>query len=155
MNKKIKNAKVTEFADIKFKSKLEVMVYKTLIEHGFTVFYEPFTFTLWHGFKSKIPFYTPGKDKVLINNSKKIIDIKYTPDFWFSYKGISVYIEAKGMKNDTYYLKNKLFRGYLETKYTQTGENSMYFEIHTKRQLLQAVEIIKNYDSNRNNDTNV
>ena len=155
MNKKIKNAKVTEYNGIKFKSRLEVMVYKTLSEQGFDVFYEPHTFNLWYGFKPKIPFYTPGKDKILINNTKKIIDIKYTPDFIIYYKDISIYIEAKGMKNDTYYLKNKLFRGYLENKYSISGEYSMYFEIYTKKQLLQAIEIIKNYDSNRDNETDV
>lgn len=153
-NKKIKNAKITEYDNIKFKSKLEVMVYKTLEENNFEVFYEPHTFNLWYGFKPKIPFYAP-KDKVLVNNDKKIIDIKYTPDFIFKYKDIIIYIEAKGMKNDTYYLKNKLFRGYLENRYVLYGEFSMYFEIYTKKQLLQAIQIIKDYDSSRNNETNV
>lgn len=154
MNKKIKNATPLEYNGIKFKSKLEVMVYKTLKENNFDVFYEPHTFNLWYGFKPKIPFYTP-KNKVLINNDKKIIDIKYTPDFTFRYKDIDIYIEAKGMKNDTYYLKNKLFRGFLEEKYALSGEFSMYFEIYTKKQLLQAIQIIKDYDSSRNNETNV
>ena len=155
MNHKIKNAKITEYNGIKFKSKLEVMVYKTLFEHGFEVFYEPQTFSLWYGFKPKIPFYAPNKSNILINNDKKIIDIKYTPDFIVIYKDINIFIEAKGMKNDTYYLKNKLFRGYLEEQYTLGGEFSMYFEIHTKKQLLQAIQIIKDYDSSRNNETNV
>lgn len=154
MNKKIKNATPLEYEGIKFKSKLEVMVYKTLKENNFDVFYEPHTFNLWYGFKPRIPFYTP-KNKVLINNDKKIIDIKYTPDFTFRYKDIDIYIEAKGMKNDTYYLKNKLFRGFLEEKYTLSGEFSMYFEIYTKKQLLQAIQIIKDYDSSRNNETDV
>jgi hypothetical protein len=154
MNKKIKNATPLEYEGIKFKSKLEVMVYKTLKENNFDVFYEPHTFNLWYGFKPRIPFYTP-KNKVLINNDKKIIDIKYTPDFTFRYKDIDIYIEAKGMKNDTYYLKNKLFRGFLEEKYALSGEFSMYFEIYTKKQLLQAIQIIKDYDSSRNNETNV
>lgn len=154
MNKKIKNAKITEYNGIKFKSKLEVMVYKTLKEYNFDVLYEPHTFNLWYGFKPKIPFYAP-KNKVLVNNDKKIIDIKYTPDFIVKYKDINIYIEAKGMKNDTYYLKNKLFRGYLENKYALCGEFSMYFEIYTKKQLLQAIQIIKDYDGNRNNETDV
>lgn len=154
MNKKIKNATPLEYNGIKFKSKLEVMVYKTLKEYNFDVFYEPHTFNLWYGFKPRIPFYAP-KNKVLVNNDKKIIDIKYTPDFIVKYKDISIYIEAKGMKNDTYYLKNKLFRGYLENKYALCGEFSMYFEIYTKKQLLQAIQIIKDYDSSRNNETNV
>ena len=35
MNKKIKNATPFEYAGINFKSKTEVMAYKTFLEHGF------------------------------------------------------------------------------------------------------------------------
>lgn len=152
MNKKIKNATPLEFNGIKFKSKLEVMAYKTLIEHGFTVFYEPNTFVLWRGFKPKVLFYSP-KNTELVLNSKKIIDIKYTPDFVVQCNGTNIYIEMKGMQNDTYYLKNKLFRAYLENKHS-CGEDCMYFEIHNKRQLLQAIQIIKDYDRSKQNETN-
>lgn len=150
-NKKIKNAKITEYDGIKFKSKLEVMVYKTLKENDFNVQYEPFTFTLWEGFKPEVPFYCPNKDKQLEINNKKIISIKYTPDFYFKYNNIEVFIEVKGMKNDTYYLKNKLFRGFLEDTYKEFEHISLYFEIYNKKQLLQAIQIIKDYDSSREN----
>lgn len=152
MNKKIKNATPLEYNGIKFKSKLEVMAYKTLVDQGFEVFYEPTSYNTWKGFKPTIPFYSPNKNtRELILNNKKLIDIKYTPDFITSYKGIPIIVELKGFKNDSYYLKNKLFRGYLEELYNSTGQFSMYFEIYTKKQLLQAIDIIKNYDTNREN----
>ena len=123
-NKKIKNATVTESCEIKFKSKLEANMYKWLVEEGFNPLYEPYTFIIWEGFKPTIPFYTKNKQTRLLElNAKKVISIKYTPDFFFIYNKLRVFIEAKGVENDTFYIK----------------------KIFTKRQLLQAVEIIKNY----------
>lgn len=154
-NKKIKNATPLEFDGIKFKSKLEVMAYKTLKE-DFEVHYEPTTYKVWEGFKPTIPFYDKDKDtKALKLNDKKIIDIKYTPDFLVYHKNILAFVELKGIQNDTYYLKKKLFRGYLESiaedMLKEHGLYLMYFEVYTKKQLLQAIEIIKNYDSSREN----
>ena len=47
MNKKIKNATVREYDNIKFKSILEVSTYKTLIEYGFKPEYEKHTYVVW------------------------------------------------------------------------------------------------------------
>lgn len=140
-NKKILNATSLEFEGITFKSKLEVMAYKTLKENGINVEYEPVTFVVWKGFKPTREFYEKDKKtKDLALNDKKIIDIKYTPDFVVEYNGKYAYLELKGFQNDTYYLKKKLFRGYIE----DWNLDVMYFEIHTKKELLQAIEIIKN-----------
>lgn len=141
MNKKIKNATPLEYDGISFKSKLEVMAYKTLKENGFPVMYEPVKYILWQGFKPTVPFY--DKDKVTRNlklNEKKLIDITYTPDIVFPYKDRNIIMEIKGLENDVFPLKKKLFRAYLENNCS----NSIYFEIYSKRQLLQAIEIIKN-----------
>ena len=146
MNHKIKNASCIEYNRIKFKSRLECSVYKWLIENGITPQYEPYTFTIWSGFKPNVPFYTKSKHNDLKLDNKKIIDIKYTPDFFFIYNGIRVFIEVKGIENDVFYIKKKLFRAYLEKCKKEKGLNLLYFEIFTKRQLLQAIEIIKNYE---------
>lgn len=142
-NKKVKNATPLEYDNIKFKSKLEVTVYKTFKEQNFKILYEPATFTLWRGFKARQPFYAPGKSKDLVADNTKIIDIKYTPDFVVYYNKVHIIIEAKGKENDTYYLKNKLFRGYLEEYRKNKGKYVMYFEVRSKKQILQAIEIIK------------
>lgn len=139
-NKKIRNASPLEFNGIQFKSRLEKMVYQTLRENNFSVQYEPTKFTIWKGFRPIVPFYNKDNTtRMLKLESKKIIDITYTPDFIFIHKGYLIVIEAKGLENDVFYIKKKLFRKYLEDNYP----NSIYFEIYTKKQLLQAIEIIR------------
>lgn len=139
-NKKIKNASPLEYDSIYFKSKLEKMIYQTLREQGFPVEYEPRKFVIWEGFRPTVPFYDKDKaTRMLKLESKKIIDITYTPDFVFKYNDFLVVIEAKGMENDRFYLKKKMFRKWLEDNHPK----SIYFEIYTKKQLLQAVDIIR------------
>ena len=140
-NKKIKNASPLEYDGIPFKSKLEKMTYQTLKENGFPVEYEPRKFIIWEGFKPTIPFYNKDtKTRMLKLESKKIINITYSPDFVFKYHDYQVIIESKGLENDLFPMKKKIFRKWLE----EHEPKSIYFEIYTKRQLLQAIEIIKN-----------
>lgn len=160
-NKKIVNATRNTYDGICFKSLLEKVVYSTLSQLGYNPQYEPQTFTLFEGFVPITPFYNKMSDskakkallkyKMLELKSGKIIGIKYTPDFYFRYKDIDIYIEAKGMENDVFYIKKKLFIKFLDERFIHTGQKSMYFEIYNKRQLLQALEIIKDYgkDSSR------
>lgn len=159
-NKKVKNATVCNSNGIVFKSQLEKSIYNTLQQLGFDVKYEPTTFILWDNFIPITPFYDretdtqrskriksgdKNKGRLLVQKTGKIIGIRYTPDFYFNYKGLNVYIEAKGIENDVFYIKKKLFRKYLDDKYLQTKQSSIFFEIYTKNQLLQAVDIIKEH----------
>ena len=142
-NKKIINASPLEYDGIFFKSKLEKMAYQTLKEQGFPVLYEPKKFIIWEGFRPNIPFYNKdASTRMLKMDSKKVIDISYTPDLMFEYNNHLIIIEMKGFENNTYPLKKKIFRKWLESNYP----NSIYFEIFTKKQLLQAIDIIKNLD---------
>lgn len=142
-NKKIKNASPLEYDGISFKSKLEKMAYQTLKEQGFPVLYEPKKFIIWEGFRPNVPFYNKdASTRMLKMDSKKVIDISYTPDLMFEYNNHLIIIEMKGFENNTYPLKKKIFRKWLESNYP----NSIYFEIFTKKQLLQAIDIIKNLD---------
>lgn len=160
-NKKIRNATECKSGNLTFKSQLEKSVYNTLLEQGFNPQYEPITFELWGGFVPITPFYDKEtdtqqtkriengstiKNRLLIVKTGKITGIRYTPDFYFRYGKLDVYIEAKGIENDVFYIKKKLFRKFLDDKLFGTGQYSIYFEIYTKKQLLQAVEIIKEYE---------
>lgn len=161
VNKKIRNATQSNSKGITFKSLLEKSIYNTLLQQGFTPQYEPITFTLWDGFTPITPYYDRETDKqkmkrisggtstcvskMLIQKTGKIVGIRYTPDFYFKYNGLNVYIEAKGIENDVFYIKKKMFIKYLDDLYIKTGERSIYFEVYTKKQLLQAIEIIKSY----------
>ena len=145
-NRKIKNATPTEYDGIQFKSKTEVVVYKTLLQYGFKPYYEPTKYGVWRGFKPTVPAYKPDKTGQLKLEDKKIIDITYTPDFIFMAPDNKTVIimEAKGgFLNDTYPIKEKLFRGYLENLLKTINQPAMFFQVRSKSQVIQAINIIK------------
>lgn len=158
-NKKIRNATRSKVKGITFKSQLEKSIYNTLLQQGFVPEYEPVTFTLWEGFSPVTPYYDKESDrqrekrleegketcpsKMLVRKTGKIIGIRYTPDFHFKYNNLDVWIEAKGIENDVFYIKKKMFLKYLDDRFYRTGERAVYFEVYTKRQLLQALQIIR------------
>lgn len=141
-NKKIRNATATTYNNINFKSKLEESIYKTLLSAGFKPDYEKLKFVLWEGFKPTVPFYNRSKSKVFKQETTKLQDITYTPDFTFKYKDLLVIVEVKGVENDTFPIKKKMFRKYLET----LGIPCIFFEVRTKKEMLQSVEILKSYE---------
>lgn len=157
-NKKIRNATICKDSSITFKSQLEKMIYNTLLENDIKAQYEPQRIILLKFDICTVPFYDKETDtqykkrlenggkppKLLSLKTGNILPITYTPDFYFKYNDIDIWIEGKGMENDVYYLKKKLFRRYLEEQ-SKKGIKSMFFEIYSKKQLLQAIEIIKNY----------
>ena len=100
INKKIKNATQNIHDGIQFKSRLEALIYKTLKEQEFDPKYEPWKFTIWEGYKPKVPFFDRDyKTGLLKNNNKKIIDITYTPDFCFDYNDVFI-IMSYGFKDE-------------------------------------------------------
>lgn len=151
INKKIKNATSTEFNGIKFKSKSEVMVYKTLLQEGFKPNYEPTKYIIWEGFKPSVLTYKPDKSGELVIQNKKLIDITYTPDFLFVAPDNKtlVILEVKGFCNDLYPVKEKMFRKFLEELSENYNQPVIFFQIKTKKQLLQAIKIInENFKKN-------
>lgn len=161
-NKKIRNATSTKVHGITFKSQTEKMIYRALVEKGIEPEYEKHTFTLWEGFTPVTPFYDQETDKqqekrnaaensekktskILVLKSDKVVGIRYTPDFYFNKDGIDIWIEVKGIENDVFYIKKKLFRKFLDDRLEKENQKSMFFEIYTKRQLLQALKIIDDY----------
>lgn len=150
VNKKIRNATPSQYNGIEFKSIIETMVYRTLVANGFEPQYEPIKFILFQGERPTIPFYTKTKKELLKLDMSKLRNSTYTPDFYFEYKGIKVIIEAKGQTNDVFPLKFKMFRQLLESM--PDKENYLIFEIFSKRQLLEAINVIKSYGSSRENE---
>lgn len=151
-NKKVKNASPKEYNGIKFKSLLEVMTYKILLSEGITPEYEKHTYIIWEGFTPTIPFFTKNtlrrKDKRCIPLSvstmqvcKPISSITYTPDFYFELGGKKVIIENKGMANDVFPYKFKMFRKYLEEQ--PDRDAYIIWEIHTKKQLLECLNNLR------------
>ncbi len=163
MNQKIRNATVCKAKGITFKSKLEKTLFTILENEGFSPQYEPQRVILLDFEDSVTPFYdkeTESQHKKRVEElgkadakklrlvSNRMLPITYTPDIYFRYKNIDVWIEVKGLENDIFYLKKKLFRKYLDDKFKLTSIKSIFFEIYSKRQLLQAISIIKQYGEN-------
>ncbi len=140
-NKKIRNARESVFNGIHFRSKLEESFYRILVSAGLTPGYELTKFVLAEGFKPTVPFFNRSKSKVFRMDMNKVRDITYTPDFTILYNGILFIIEAKGIENDTFPLKKKLFRRLLESMEIPC----VYFEVRTKKELLEVIKIIKSY----------
>ena len=137
-NKKIKNASKVTSSGINFKSKLEALVYKTLLDNGFSPKYEERTFEFVPRLRPTIPFFN-RIGKIFGLDMRPVQPITYTPDFTFEYNGILVIIEAKGYENDTYPVKRNLFRRYLESLTTP----SLFFEVRTKKETLEAIKVIR------------
>ena len=157
-NKKVKGARVTEFDGIKFRSELEVRLYKTLLQEGFKPEYEKKTFHIWEGFLPKIPFYTKNhfkrKDKrieilskITVKDNRPLEDITYTPDFIIEYNDKTIIIEAKGSENDVFPYKFKIFRKYLEKNPIEKEKNYEVWEVFSKRQLLELIKNLKKDES--------
>lgn len=137
-NKKIRGATKTTESGIAFKSEIEARIYKALIAEGFDPLYEKVTFTLSEKIRPTVPFFNRIKG-LLGLDMKPVQAITYTPDFTFEYNGILVVIEVKGFENDVFPVKRNLFRKHLET----LNQPSMFFEVRTKKELLDALRIIR------------
>lgn len=149
---KFKNQDST-FNGIKFKSKLEISCYKKLIEAGFNPEYEKQKFVLFNGFKlpENVAYFTQLKTNnegkihtIFKNDTRKIRDITYLPDFYFTYKEYEIYFDTKGKANDVYPLKKKLFLNMLNNIATQTGKKYLFFEPHNVKQIKESILIIQN-----------
>lgn len=100
-NKKIRNATKTTVDGIKFDSQLEAYMYGLLKRH-------------------KIEFRM--KDKFVVQqpfeyNGEKVREIAMKPDFIIPLKKGIIVLETKGFPNDSYPLKLKLLKRYLNSKY--------------------------------------
>lgn len=139
-NRKIKNATPeTAFDGTPMRSKLETRVYKWLYDLGIHPEYESEVFTYWEGPRPTVPFYDLSTSRHCYKNMKKLVSMKYTPDFIFYHGDIKVIIEAKGRENDQFPIRKKLFRAYLET----LDYPVIYAEIYTKKQLKEFIQILK------------
>jgi len=94
---------------INFASGLEKYMYLALKEANIFAEYEGQTFILMEGFDFTITSYercANGKGEFKNRGNKKILPIKYTPDFI----GDGFIIECKGRANESFPLRYKLFK---------------------------------------------
>ena len=121
MKRKIKRkrgpvrAKKVTFDGIKFASGLEKYMYQALKKAKIKAKYEGQTYIIQEGFEFNIESYerqSNGKGELVNRGSKKVLPIKYTPDFISD----SFIIECKGRANESFPIRWKMFKKYVNHK---------------------------------------
>jgi len=98
---------------VKFASGLEKHMYIALKKARIKAEYEGETFTLIDGFMFDSSSYerqSNGKGDMVDRGNKKILPIRYTPDF----VGDGFIIECKGRANESFPMRWKLFKRYVK-----------------------------------------
>ena len=106
-------AKKVSFDGINFASGLEKYMYMALKKAKIHAIYEGSTFELQEGFMFDVDSYERqgnGKGTMINRGQKKILNIKYTPDF----VSPSFIIECKGRANESFPLRWKMFKKYVK-----------------------------------------
>ena len=105
-------AKKVTHDGITFASGLEKYMYIALKKNKIKAIYEGETFVLQQGFMFENESYerqSNGKGDMINRGSKKILPIKYTPDFVSN----SFIIECKGRANESFPIRWKMFKKYV------------------------------------------
>ena len=108
----VRSKKVT-FDGITFASGLEKYMYQVLKKNKIQAMYEGETFVLQEGFMFENESYerqSNGKGDMVNRGGKKILNIKYTPDFVSD----SFIIECKGRANESFPIRWKMFKKYVK-----------------------------------------
>ena len=106
-------AKKVTFDGIQFASGLEKYMYIALKKAKIKAKYEGQTYVVQEGFEFNVTSYerqANGKGEFKDRGNKKILPIKYTPDF----VSTSFIIECKGRANESFPLRWKMFKKYLK-----------------------------------------
>jgi len=105
-------SKKATFDGITFASGLEVYMYKALKKAKIKAEYEGKTYVLQESFAFEVDSYerqANGKGEMVNRGQKKILNIKYTPDFVSD----SFIIECKGRANESFPIRWKMFKKYV------------------------------------------
>ena len=105
-------AKKVSFDGIQFASGLEKYMYQALKKAKIKAEYEGKTYVLQESFAFEVDSYerqANGKGHLVNRGQKKILNIKYTPDFISD----SFIIECKGRANESFPLRWKMFKKYV------------------------------------------
>ena len=128
-------AKKVTYDGIKFASGLERYMYQALKKAKIKAIYEGKTFEIVNGFEfdtTCIARSANGKGDYKNRGNKKILPIKYTPDFI----GKDFIIECKGRANESFPLRWKLFKKYLT-------DNKLYPRLYKPQNQKECDETIK------------
>lgn len=129
-------AKKVSIDGIDFASGLEKYMYLALKKAKIPAIYEGETFELQSSFDLPFESYEcqgNGKGEFCNRGSKKVLNIKYTPDF----VGKHFIIECKGRANDSFPIRWKMFKKYI-------AENKLEpFTLYKPQNQRQCDEVVK------------
>ena len=132
-------AKKVTYDGIKFASGLEKYMYIALKKAKIKAKYEGETYTIQEGFEFDVQSYerqSNGKGEFKNRGSKKILPIKYTPDF----VSRSFIIECKGRANESFPLRWKMFKKYVN----ENLKHVTLYKPQNQKECDKVVELILN-----------
>jgi len=144
MRKKIKRkrgpvtAKKISYDGVNFASGLERYMYMALKKHKIKAKYEGETFVLINGFhlaNQSFERQANGKGELVNRGGKRILPIKYTPDFI----GDDFIIETKGRANESFPIRWKLFKRLVSEQFP----DYVLFKPQNQKECDKVIGIIK------------
>lgn len=136
-------SKKISYDGINFASGLEKYMYMALKKNKIKAKYEGETFVLINGFHFENESYerqANGKGELINRGSKRILPIKYTPDFI----GDNFIIETKGRANESFPIRWKLFKRLI----TEQFPAYTLYKPQNQRECDRVIELILNkYES--------
>ena len=133
----VRSKKVT-FDGIQFASGLEKYMYLALKNAKIKSKYEGKTYILQEGFEFKNKSYerqSNGKGEMVNRGSKKVLPIKYTPDFISD----SFIIECKGRANESFPIRWKMFKKHVK----ENLKHVTLYKPQNQKECDKVVELIK------------
>jgi len=130
-------AKKVSYDGINFASGLERYMYMALKKAKIKAEYEGYTFELVPGFEftnESIERQSNGKGEFRDRGRKKILNIKYTPDFVAK----DFIIECKGRANDSFPIRWKLFKKWL----ADNGDNRVLYKPQNQSECDKVIDMI-------------
>ena len=124
---------------IKFASGLEAYMYRALKKAKIKAQYEKRTFELIPSFEFNNSSYerqSNGKGDMVDRGNKKVLAIKYTPDF----EGTNFVIECKGRANESFPIRWKLFKKHIADNYP----NMRLYKPQKQSECDDVINLIKN-----------
>ena len=132
-------AKKVSFDGITFASGLERYMYQALKKAKIKAKYEGQTYVLQESFSFKVDSFerqSNGKGDMVNRGQKKILNIKYTPDFVSD----SFIIECKGRANESFPIRWKMFKKYVNDNL----KHVTLYKPQNQKECDKVVELITN-----------
>ena len=130
-------SKKVTYNGVTFASGLEKYMYKALLDAKIDFDYEGETFELQPSFLFKndcVERQSNGKGDFINRGNKKVLNLKYTPDF----VGIDFIIETKGRANDSFPLRWKMFKWFMSL----TCDKRTLYKPQSQRECDITIELI-------------